>query len=942
MYKNLLFALFAILFGVTTGMADNVMIDVDKAANVEVTYGYDNTVLRLDDGMNRITTLTAADSPITIRPALGAQIVSITKNQTEELQPSGDGAYRVAVEAMMLQIVTSGGSADIPNYNTFFSVIGEMGKFTANYDDESVLIDEAKYYELPAVPITLKPIEGYQITEVDYNPTWMANEAVNNGDGTWTFTPAWDGTNVNVTVIEKGVMFTVEVNLPTNITVVAWTTDFPDWEQEGTFKELTLNGYGPYIAVAPIDAKVVDFYPQEGCIINSVTRVQANGETTQLDFGAYTGAWRSRLAEGDTFTVNCEGPEVELSLISSTEGIDVDRYVVSVNGEVASFTKDNPVVKARAGNMITVGGGRGTKVTTIYPDNCGTQIYAYGPVASFMVTKSGNLYIYGTDVTDMTIDIDNAKAVVITDQNGLGKVLDLVNGDNVLTDVANPINIVAAQGFMIKSVVLDGEVLKPIADGSYKAAIESGSTLVITTAVKPAAYPVTIALTGEFEWLNVAVDGEPVTVGFTNSTLAVEPGSEITFSAVKGYLINSLTTSTNVLFAVYDDDADEWTVTVNGPGSVMIDMQKWVAGENAVLIDYTVNDQNIVSATVRNAKGEWVSRLAPGLNEVEKGMFLSFTLSEINDATFSEVLYNGVAQNISENGKACSFEVNEEGTVSVTAVVEFYVDVTGYSTSNPVNHAIIGNIFINEEGERHFKAKPGEQITILPTPGPGYIFDGFSKVIPAWCADLISPEPPYVMTVPEGLEYIILEGNFIPDEEHPSYVVHTYLCYVDGLAPEDMSASAFVRLSTNPYMADWEVTADNTTNDVLIAEGDQVKFFCFVATEDMKCVNFCLFTQPEVVIPQVYTVNGEHANVEGVIEISAYVVTGDNAVEEVAADAYFYNAADATLHTPEAGTIYTLGGQAVGVVEAGSNDLSGLSKGIYVVVTPAGTLKIAR
>ena len=107
MGKKLLFTLLAFILPVAAALADNVMIDVDNAANVEVTYG-SGTPLSLESGMNRITTLTAADSPLTIRPASGATIESVTLNNSETLSPSGDGAYRVAISNMMLQIVTSG------------------------------------------------------------------------------------------------------------------------------------------------------------------------------------------------------------------------------------------------------------------------------------------------------------------------------------------------------------------------------------------------------------------------------------------------------------------------------------------------------------------------------------------------------------------------------------------------------------------------------------------------------------------------------------------------------------------------------------------------------------------------------------------------------------------------------------------------------------------
>ena len=931
MYKNLLLALFAILFGVTTGMADNVMIDVDNAANVDVTYGYDGTALPLEDGMNRITTLTSADNPLTIRASAGAEIVSITKNNSEVLAPSGDGAYRVEIGNIMLSIVTSGGSADIPTYNTMFAVTGEAGKFTANYGDTSILIEDVTY-PLPAQPITLRPVDGYQIADVDYNPMWTGNMAVNNGDGTWTFTPQWDGTKVDVTVIEKGITFTVDVNLPSNVSLVAWTDPDCNWEAEGTFKFLNLTGYGPYTAVAPMDIYALDFLPVEGGKINSITRLQANGEKTQLVNSAYVG-WRSSLAEGDTFTINCEGPEVELTLSSEKEGISVDSYVVSVNGEMAPFTVENPVIKAHAGDIISIAGGKGTLLTSINSD-CAYDLQGMGPVASFMIFQTGNVYIYGAEVTDMTINIDNADAVIIRDQNGMGKILELEDGENVMENVANPLTIQAAEGYLIKSVVLDGEILKPIADGSYKAAIEAGSTLIITTEVKPAAYPVTIALIGEFDWLNIAVDGDPHTLTAENNMLAVEPGSELTFSAVKGYLINSLTTTNNMLYAVYDEDNDIWSVTVNGPGNISIEMEKWVAGENAILLDYTLSSESLVSAIVTDENGKWVARFNQGLNEVEKGLYLEFSLSNYNDAKFTDVLYNGVAQTISEDGKLCRFQVTEEGTVSVTTATEFFVDVTGYSSSDPVNHAVIGNVFINKEGELHYKAKPGEKVTLLHIASPGYKFNGFSMVTPESVRPLISTTEPYEFIVPEGVEYVMVQAEFVRDEENPSYVVHTYLCYVNGLDNSFLSSSAFVRVET--------MDGSIETNDLLVCEGEQVRFLCYVQDETYKCINFCLFTDPQTVIPQIYTVNGEHANVEGVIEISAYVVTEDDAVESVDAESFRYDAASATLYAPEAGTVYTLGGQAVKGVEAGANDLSGLASGIYVVVTPAGTLKIAK
>lgn len=934
MKKNLLFLLFAVLTGLMTAQAQVVDINVDKAANVVVTTG-GGEIVKLVNGNNRITTLTSADNPLTIAAAAGATIESLTVDNVTKY-PSGDGIYRLGIYDMTVDITTSGEGetpAEEVLYDVTVSIPNFAGTATLSYDDVTIVPEQNYNYnvKLPARPVTVSASEGYQISSVNYDPWWTGNMAVNNGDGTWSFTPLdYNGSMVTINIIEKGIMFNVDVNLASNVSVYAFMDSSCEWDNT---RGIELLGYkAPYTGVAPVDLYALGFGAPEGGEIRGITRVRPNGDKDQLVHSDWKG-WVSYVEDGDTFIIDAVGPEVEMSVSSETEGIAVTQYVVSVDGDPAEFTAENPVVKAHAGSLITVGGTRGIALRTIYQD-CGELINGEGPVASFKIVKAGSLAIYGSKVTDITIDIDNASAVVIKDRNGYGEELTLQDGSNVMANVSNPLNITAAAGFQIVSVVLDGEVLKANADGSYTAAIEEGSTLVITTAVKPAAYPVTIVLEGEFEWLNVANEGDALNLTAENSTVAVEPGNRLTFSPVKGYLINSLTTSASTLFAEYDEDDDVWTVTVNGPGSIVIDMEKWVAGEDNILIDYSVDRSFNVAATVLDPEGEWVSKLNIGLNEIAKGN--KIRLYAIGDVYFDKVLYNG-EEVAFENNKEVVFTVEEEGSVDVITTEDEYIEITGYNTSDPVNHAIIGYVYVNKEGEAHYRAQAGETVTLIPVPGPGYKFAGFEWASPAYVLDMISSEPPYTFTVPADVEYVMVRASFVKDEERPGYVVHAYQCYVGGYDISDISSEAFVRLRLPG------ASMDEITNDMLLAEGDQVELLCFVADETMQCEHFCLYTSPTTVLPQIYTVNGADANIEGVIEVSAYVVrNGQGAVDEVAENGFRYDASAATLHSPAAGVLYTIGGQAVKNVEEGANDLSGLAAGIYVAVTPEGTFKLAK
>lgn len=162
MFKKFLLSFLAMIVGFFAVSAQtSVIVDVDNAANVRV-YTYQKGDLSLVDGMNRITDLSEADSPLVIEPAGNASIVSVTKNGTDLLSPSGDGLYRVAIESMMLQIVTSGGGSATQEVGLNVSGMGNPGSFTLKAGGADIPVGQQVMVS-PGTEVTVIPATGYEV-----------------------------------------------------------------------------------------------------------------------------------------------------------------------------------------------------------------------------------------------------------------------------------------------------------------------------------------------------------------------------------------------------------------------------------------------------------------------------------------------------------------------------------------------------------------------------------------------------------------------------------------------------------------------------------------------------------------------------------------------------------------------------------------------------------
>ena len=110
MKKHFLLSFLMTLVGIFTMQATNVIINVDKAANVIVSTnsGYGKT-LDLVDGINVLDLSDADDSPLLIKAAQGAEITSVVKNESETLSPvAGEYTVRFYNVIVKIDIETTG------------------------------------------------------------------------------------------------------------------------------------------------------------------------------------------------------------------------------------------------------------------------------------------------------------------------------------------------------------------------------------------------------------------------------------------------------------------------------------------------------------------------------------------------------------------------------------------------------------------------------------------------------------------------------------------------------------------------------------------------------------------------------------------------------------------------------------------------------------------
>lgn len=934
---NFLMLLLAMLIGVFTAHADEVpiTIDVDNAANVTVAYQSPyGDALDLKDGVNNLNLETGFAIFVSAKP--GAEIISVTCN--DEPKSAGyNGQYSIGVVANMeVKIVTSGAGSN--KVGVMFTInadntasVTSGGETTKITNFATIMLDADDY-------AVITPEEGYSI---DTCTPIMTQDFTFNSDGSFSFKPVANEF-ITLNTKKEGLEFYVNINVPANVAIGAWA------ENNDELGGVTLEGWtNPYKAIAPKNTHSITFWPVEGGMINSIKKVSAQGVEEDVVSSAYAG-YRTTVAAGDTFIVDALGDYADVKFYGYDDkyaDLDLSAFVIKVGNEVLDLSGAIATGKARVGELLTVSGARGYELkgdNALSGSNV-KNVTVSGPSQSVLITgKNVDVFMYAKKMTGMVINVDNAAAVTLTQANGNGDVLTITDGENTIASVVNPIKITANEKYQIESAVLDGINLES-ADGSYVAELLEGSTLSITTSKIPEAMPINITtIGGEVANLIIKVDGKVVEFN-PEEVITAKPGSEITISAALGYMLESVSDfSGNPV--TYDDWDDFYTIALT-KNTCMISVIFKQPSEGKVMVGFSRDVYNVSAYLfdkdgVRNSDPKPASLKAGRTIEVEIGDQVQIEVW--GDYMFDTVTINGTKLELAQDALITEMiSITEPTVIEVTTrQKEHLVRVWGYDNLEPLTGYVMGEIFINEIGQTEAMLRPGEKFYVIPVAAKGYKFTGFREIKP----NLTVTDPvdgKYEFTVPddETLEFVLFKGEFVIDEEHPAYLVEGNSLYDEGIET-NRKLYGLVRIDDGTPTGTLHVTA---------YEGETVKLLFFQNIDefpisDWELYSFCLFNNPDKLIPQEYTVNPEDVRDMNVISIGGIMRNKSQSEisEIVAAGRLYYDSEAQTVNSDNEVKVFTTSGQLVMKAAAGESSLERLPAGLYILTNGTDTIKIVK
>lgn len=958
MKRNLLMLLFAMLVGMfTANAAVTFTVDIDNVESAIVTvdappspYG-GGTPVALVAGQNAIT---SESGNCYIMPADGFTPVVTLNGQTQELGYRPFYQLMYVAEGAVIKI-TNGGEV-VKTIDTYF-LINNPETATVTTNGETIDIINGNMKIKAGEYAKIAPKEGYVISNFTQ---YSLTDIVENSDGTIDFMPAEYG-YISLETKKAGIDFNININVPSNVIVNAFNAANED------LGSLDIAGYqSPYTATAPLDAVSLAFTAPEDGTINSIKRIAADGTESDLTNSGESG-WRSALTAGDTFTIDAIGPEVEVKFKGADAGNSwsaialSSTFVVKVGDNTINFTagETEETVKVRIGDIVTVSAARGYE---LYPYGaitgyeCCNKLVSSGPVQTAMIIGAGTMELAAREMTDMIVNIDNKDAVTVTGRNGNGSVVTLVNGENRLESVQNPLKITANEGYQIASVVLDGENVVE-KDGGYTAELLAGSTLSITTREADKPFMVCIfPQNGEISDLIIKKDGKEVEY----DGLTVMNGDEITISAKLGYIIDTISDTMGNKIS-YDEKTNAYTVKFSN-SATMITVTFVKAEENETFLGFECNSPSfylIVFDKDGNRKYEIIDKYTDNIYsgrtaKVEIGdKFRISTLFSNEHLTSMDV--NGVVTEFEGEDTRMSDLVEIDGRTIVKATVaqnETLISISGSQSLETEigSGVVIGTIYINEVGNMSASARPGDNVKVIPVPAKGYKFDKFSyfdgeKEVD-YSFDILGPdaEGVYNFTIPEDYdaEFIYMRGFFVLDTDNPAYLIQGNNIYANVGSDEEDILLGYVAI--------------NGGMDLFAYPGEKVEIGFYQNPDyinDYECEYFCSYTHPDTPLKYeivngrcYYTVNSDDVAFSNVISITAHmkkIEGGQGGINGVDADSDFYfDAASGTVYSSSDVKVYNIGGQLVETFTAGENSLENLPAGVYLLSNGVKTLKIAK
>lgn len=952
MKRNLLFALFAVLMGLGIVKAENINITVDNAANVEVSVNYGETILTLQDGFNRFTEYTSANSPLIIKPANGASIVSVTKNGTDVLNPNYQGNYTIGIEAMMLDIITESGEA--PGEQTvdvWFQLNGAAGSATITCDGEDVVFSSTSFDYATVksgADCLIAPAEGYEITKVEGDRARI----VDNEDGTWTYSTTENMTFVTVSTEAlpiAGTLFKVVTAYYPNLTVVAGRTG-----QEGEeYQWVPLAPDGS--AVLPEGFEFINFWGADDA---SIVTVKRNG--TAIPYSDFSN-WRSMVDEGDVFEVITRGPEKTVTFYANNfrDGVGLEYFNITSDGQTFDLSGESATATLRRGADVAIT-GKGANVCNWVM--CGNNYMAEPPFV-FNLENNDLITVAGTAVGGVHIVVNDASAVVVKQSNGYGDALALDDGENTfeLADIRNNLSVAAAEGCEIISLVVNQTPAEPTSSGAYSIVAAEGMKIEINARHIPTHVPLTIMVcdseadnaTSDRLAANVTltVAGEVVELQALTTYMAPYQ-AEVSISGGYGFVIDSVDAGNNFV----QESHGTYTFFAEVPCTLVITMHEIVAPEGYALVYFQTNNEDKVSFLPYDSEKD---RLDGSFNTSQPGVVKIGNYIGVKkfsfDLLFKSITVNGESIAIDEQQEPFQeYFVKIEGDCTISALLydpnEGTAPIICWDAIDGIFGLLIADLYVNDNGTltKKFQAIPGEVVEfVVPYVAPGHnllYIEGQSAVSP----DLTDTQS-FKFTVPEtiinpesGDTYnFIFKPVIEVDTDNPPFVVEFFPTYVEE---DGFQQVCGYLVGIEPYGNKETImmfATEGTEIDILSYERDDYQFVkMFVAHGNTDGSNdyFRDITSPYTVDPDdAWQIVG-HSK----INIAAEYKPRESSLADVAVEAALsFNAATGNLEGVGEIRVFSAAGM---LVASGTDTVSvaNLADGLYIAVSGKQALKFIK
>ena len=967
MKKTFLLSLLMTLAGIFTAGATSVMIDVDKASNVIVqTMSGNGRTLDLYDGMNRFD-LSEQDSPLLIQAATGAQIVSVTQNETTAINPSGDGNYRIGISTsgMMIKIVTSGsGSSVTKDVHLDFFASGDdiTGKpFAVYYEKDSEWIEPQAEWGQSVIPenasVKIVPESIYEITGCTV-PNWNGTlDGALQADGSYVFTntvPDYYRVQVNMQLKATALKFSITVDYAANVD--CWLEN----QRQGEYEKLIVNDNVKTSFAIDASQNPLEFIPAEGAEIIQVLR---NGVAQNATGWGGSNGWVFEVEDGDDFSVSTKGTPTDI-LIEAPEGnAALDAYIFTRNdGSTVSLSGQSATLTGNLGEMINVSERPGTTIQHIIGSN-GAQTNMDNNMRVVKGSDGTNLakyLIYGSrDMSGVVISVDDASRVSVIQEGGRGDALQLNNGENrfAITDIKNSLAFSATAGNQIVSVTVNGNTVNVNSNGYYMVEAVEGDWIAVTSRKNPVDAVISFNFNegADITWLTATSAGIPVEL---SNPMTVKSYTTLTFSAADGYVLEGISCETPGISVSAIEGEGKWVVTIENAdvtdAAIDVTMSEMQASEGNSIVVPNGNELFVSYWEMTEKDGvlseTYVKKLGNNrVNEVKTGNWIRIYCQD-SQSEFESVTVNGVALELERDGdefiRTVWVEVTGRTVIDAEVVTPCQANTTPTYDDN--KHIVVGNVYIEVDGVKYTNVivHAGQTVKLVAEPETGYVFDHFEKFYSQTMAadGIVLDSGTYTFTQADAAEnFILFKGVFKVDENVKVFALRGSTAWAvdnDGKPIQETSGAmgnVVFRLGDG-----------STSRETTAIEGETVRLEIEVYDEEVannyEVYGFCLMAGfPNAIIPANYVVSGDDADTDGVIWINGLMRQKGNGVENVTDDSAFrYDASTMTLYAPDTVRIFSASGQLMISTEETLVSVSGLPSGMYIATSGNKTIKFVK